>query len=83
MLGKLIFVMAVLGGLSSFAIALTVTSPDFDASARAAYPTKADFDWTFAQFRTMSSAELENAADRESRRAGVLGQANSGHSSEK
>jgi len=53
---KLIFVVAASGVLSSVAIALDVTP---------SYPTKADFDWTFAQFGTVSTVDAESiAADR-------------------
>jgi hypothetical protein len=53
---KLISVVAAFGVLSSVAIALDVTP---------SYPTKADFDWTFAQFGTVSTVDAESiAADR-------------------
>jgi hypothetical protein len=53
---KLISMVAAFGVLSSVAIALDVTP---------SYPTKADFDWTFAQFGTVSTVDAESiAADR-------------------
>jgi hypothetical protein len=56
MSAKLILVVAAFGVLSSVAIALDVTP---------SYPTRADFDWTFAQFGTISTVDAESiAADR-------------------
>jgi hypothetical protein len=76
MSGKLISVAAAFGVLSSAAIALTVTTSEFVTSVHdRAYPTKADFDWTFAQFGTGSTFDLESiAADREKIRLAGLKQ---------
>jgi hypothetical protein len=50
MSGKLMSVLVTLGLLSSVAIALTVTPSDFATNVvHGAYPTKADFDWIFAE----------------------------------
>jgi hypothetical protein len=65
---KLISVVAAFGVLSSVAIALDVTP---------SYPTKADFDWTFAQFGTVSTVDAESiAADRKKIRMAGLRQMN-------
>jgi hypothetical protein len=62
MSGQLFSVLVALSVFSSAAIALTVT-PSEDR----AYPAKADFDWTFAQFPTASAFDTERSyADRES-----------------
>jgi hypothetical protein len=67
---KLVPVVAAFGLLGSVAIALTVTP---------SYPTKADFDWTFAQFVTASTFDRESiAADREKIRTSGLRQMNLG-----
>jgi hypothetical protein len=65
---KLLSVVAAFGFLSSVAIALSVTP---------SYPTKADFDWAFAQFVTAFTSDPENiAADREKIRVSGLKQMN-------
>jgi hypothetical protein len=74
MSGKLIFVAAACGVLSSVAIALTVAPSDFGA-----YPTKADFDWIFAKFATVSAFDTESvASDREKIRGAALKRMNFG-----
>jgi hypothetical protein len=64
---KLISVVAAFGVLSSVAIALDVTP---------SYPTKADFDWTFAQFGTVPIDAESIAADRKKIRMAGLKQMN-------
>ena len=77
MSGKLISVVVAFGVLSSAAIALTVMPSEFVTSVRdRAYPTKADFDWTFDQFVTASTFDPESiAADREKIRLAGLNKA--------
>jgi hypothetical protein len=63
---KQISVVTAFGFISSVAIALSVTP---------SYPTKADFDWAFAQFVTAFTFDPESiAADREKLRVAVLKQ---------
>jgi hypothetical protein len=77
MSGKLIFVIAALGFLSSVASALTITPSDFGASEQR-YPTKADFDWIFGQFATAATVDTESvAANREKLRREALKRINS------
>ena len=80
MSGKLMSVLVALGILSSVAIALTVTPSDFGTPVvHWAYPTKADFDWTFAEVETVSRADHEHtAADSEKIRLAVLKRMNLG-----
>ena len=89
-------VLVALGLLSSVAIALTVTPSDFGTSVvHWAYPTKADFDWNFAEVtkpdfdrvfaevETVSTLDPEHtAADREKIRLAALKQMNLGQFSE-
>jgi hypothetical protein len=89
---KLMSVLMTLGLLSSVAIALTVTPPDFATDViHRVYPTKADFDgifaevarpdfdWTFTEVETTSTLDLQHAAaDREKIRLAVLKQMNLG-----
>jgi hypothetical protein len=96
MSGKLISVLVTLGLLSSVAIALTVTPADFAAMVvHRGVPTKADFDWIFAEVtrpdfdwafaeaETTSALDPERAAaDREKIRLAVLKQMNLGQFSE-
>jgi hypothetical protein len=57
MSARLISVVVAFGVLTFVAVALTVTPP---------YPTKADFDWAFAQLVTASTFDPEGiVADRE------------------
>jgi hypothetical protein len=72
--------LATFGVLSSVAIALNVTPSDFVTPVHGqAYPTKADFDWTFSQFMSASPADTEStAADREKIRMDGLRQMNLG-----
>jgi len=73
MSGKLISVLAVLGTLSSAAVALTVTKPDLGRFVYdRAYPATADFDRTFAAFATPSAFGPDVAAAREQLRAAGL-----------
>jgi hypothetical protein len=90
MSGKLMSVLVALGLLSSVAIALTVTPSDFGTPVvHWAYPTKADFDWifaevtkpdfdwVFAEVETASTLDHEHtAADSEKIRLAVLKQMN-------
>jgi hypothetical protein len=80
MSGKLMSVLVALGILSSVAIALTVTPSDFVTPVvHWAYPTKADFDWIFAEVETVSRADHEHtAADSEKIRLAVLKRMNLG-----
>jgi hypothetical protein len=96
MSGKLMSVLVPLGLLSSVAIALTVTPGDFATMVvQRGYPTKADFDWifaevtrpdfdwAFAEVETASALDPERAAaDREKIRLAVLKQVNLGQFSE-
>jgi hypothetical protein len=89
-------VFVTLGVLSSVAIALTVTPSDFaTVVVHRGYPTKADFDWIFAEVtrpdfdwafaavETSSTLDPEyTAADREKIRLAVLKQMNLGQFSE-
>ena len=90
MSAKLMSVVVTLGLLSSVAIALTVTPSDFvTVVVHRGYPTKADFDWIFAEVRrpdfdwafaqveTASELDPERAAaDREKIRLAALKQMN-------
>lgn len=61
MSGQLISMLVAFGLLCSTAVALTITH-----SEDRAYRTKADFDWTFAQFATGSAFDSDSiASDRE------------------
>jgi hypothetical protein len=67
---NLISVVAAFGVLGSSAVALTVTPSDYGISVHdRAYPTKADFDWIFAQFVT--AFDLESVAREKIRMAGL------------
>jgi hypothetical protein len=74
MSGKLIFVLVALGTFSSAAVGLGVAQSDFGRSVfNQTYPTKADFDRTFAAFVTASTFDPESlAAQREKLRAAGL-----------
>jgi hypothetical protein len=88
MSGKLMSILVALGLLSSVAVALTVTPSDFGTFVvHRAYPTKADFnwifaevmkpdfDWVFSEVETASTLNPEHtAADREKIRLAVLKQ---------
>jgi hypothetical protein len=79
MSGKLIFLLVALATLSSAAVALTVAQwePGSFAAARN-YPTKADFDRTFAEFVDTTPFDSESAAaNREKLRAAGLARINS------
>jgi hypothetical protein len=77
--GKFIFLFAALATLSSAAVALTVAQSELGSFAAARnYPTKADFDRTFAEFVDMTPFDSESAAaNREKLRAVGLKRMNS------
>jgi hypothetical protein len=73
MSGKFITVLVVLGTVSSAAVALTVTRSDFGGAVHErTFPTKAEFDRTFAEFATPTALERDAAADREKLRMAGL-----------
>jgi hypothetical protein len=72
---SLISIIVALGILSSVAIALTV-------KPNGAHPSKADLDWTFAQFVTVSLDPESAATDREKIRMAGLKRMNLGQFSE-
>ena len=71
MSGKIIFILAAFVILSSAAVALTVTEAELGSFASIRnYPTKADFDRTFAEFVDITPFDSEStAASREKLRA--------------
>jgi hypothetical protein len=79
MSGKLIFLFGALTTLSSAAVALTVAQSELGSFAAARnYPTKVDFDRTFAEFADMTPFDSESAAaNREKLRAVGLKRMNS------
>jgi hypothetical protein len=78
-----IFILAALATLSSAAVALTVAQSELGSFAAARnYPTKADFDRTFAEFVDTTPFDSESAAaNREKFRAVGLTRINSAQSS--
>jgi hypothetical protein len=68
---KLLFFLVASVTLSTAAVASTVTQPGFDSfAATRNYPTKADFDRTFAEFANSTPFDSESAAaNREKLRA--------------